>query len=193
MSNADPIAQLARWLEEARAAGIKQPEAMCLATADAQGAPSARVVLLRGLDERGLVFYTNRLSRKGRELDENPHAALVFHWDALDRQARVEGQVSVVDESESDAYFASRARASQIGAWASEQSSPIPSREHLMERYGELAAHYEGGDVPRPPHWIGYRVEPIAIEFWEHGAHRLHDRFRYTATADGWSSQRLAP
>jgi pyridoxamine 5'-phosphate oxidase len=193
MSNDDPIRLLALWLEEARAAGVAQADAMCLATASAEGAPSARMVLVRGLDEGELRFYTNRLSRKGRELEVNPRVALVFHWDPLGRQGRVEGVAAPIADVESDAYFASRPRASQLGAWASEQSAPIPSRDYLMERYGELAQRYDGLQVPRPPHWVGYRVEPQAVELWEHGAHRLHDRHRYTRTDEGWVVERLAP
>ena len=193
MSKDDPIRRLALWLEEARAAGVAQADAMCLATVSADGRPSARMVLVRGLDEGELRFYTNSLSRKGRELADNPHVALVFHWGPLGRQARVEGVAAPISDAESDSYFASRPRASQLGAWASEQSVAIPSREYLMERYGELAQRYDGQDVPRPPQWIGYRVEADAIELWEHGAHRLHDRHRYTRTADGWAVERLAP
>jgi len=193
MSNDDPIGRLALWLEEARAAGVAQADAMCLATVSADGTPSARMVLVRGLEERELRFYTNSLSRKGRELAANPQVALVFHWDPLGRQVRVEGVASPLGDAESDAYFASRPRASQLGAWASEQSEPIPSREYLLQRYGELAERYDGQQVPRPPHWIGYRVEPHVVELWEHGAHRLHDRHRYTRTAGGWDVERLAP
>src|SRR3954452_25248286 len=175
-----PIDQLTSWLQEAHVAGIEQPEAMALATVDPDGAPGVRMVLLRGLDERGLVFYTNATSRKGEALKAHPRAALAFHWDAVGRQVRVEGPVSLVSDDESDAYFRSRPRPSQLAAWASEQSREIPSREALMERYGELAARYEGREVERPPHWRGYRVSPERIEFWEHGAHRLHDRTVYT-------------
>ena len=188
-----PIQLLGSWLDEARAAGIPQPDAMTLATASADGAPSARIVLLRGLDDRGVVFYTNSESRKGRELLANPRAALVLHWEPLGRQVRVEGSVERVDDEESDAYFASRPLPSRLGAWASDQSRPIESREELMQRYAETAERFGDGPIPRPPHWYGFRVVPDAIEFWEHGAHRLHDRMRYTRAGSSWIAERLAP
>jgi pyridoxamine 5'-phosphate oxidase len=188
-----PIQLLGSWLDEARAAGIPQPDAMTLATASADGAPSARIVLLRGLDDRGVVFYTNSESRKGRELLANPRAALVVHWEPLGRQVRVEGSVERVDDEESDAYFASRPLPSRLGAWASDQSRPIESREELMQRYAETAERFGDGPIPRPPHWYGFRVVPDAIEFWEHGAHRLHDRMRYTRAGSSWIAERLAP
>jgi len=188
-----PLQQLASWLEDARAAALTQPDAMTLATASADGVPSARMVLLRGLDDRGAVFYTNAASRKGRELLENPRAALVFHWEPLGRQVRLEGHVERVDDEESDAYFASRPLPSRLGAWASDQSRPIESREALMASYAEAAARFGDGPVPRPPHWYGFRVVPDAVEFWEHGAHRLHDRIRYTRAGAGWIAERLAP
>jgi pyridoxamine 5'-phosphate oxidase len=166
---------------------------MTLATASADGAPSARIVLLRGLDDRGVVFYTNSESRKGRELLANPRAALVLHWEPLGRQVRVEGSVERVDDEESDAYFASRPLPSRLGAWASDQSRPIESREELMQRYAETAERFGDGPIPRPPHWYGFRVVPDAIEFWEHGAHRLHDRMRYTRAGSSWIAERLAP
>ena len=188
-----PLQQLASWLEDAQAAALTQPDAMTLATASADGVPSARMVLLRGLDDRGAVFYTNAASRKGRELLENPRAALVFHWEPLGRQVRLEGHVERVDDEESDAYFASRPLPSRLGAWASDQSRPIESREALMASYAEAAARFGDGPVPRPPHWYGFRVVPDAVEFWEHGAHRLHDRIRYTRAGAGWIAERLAP
>jgi len=188
-----PLQQLASWLEDAQAAALTQPDAMTLATASADGVPSARMVLLRGLDDRGAVFYTNAASRKGRELLENPRAALVFHWEPLGRQVRLEGPVERVDDEESDAYFASRPLPSRLGAWASDQSRPIESREALMASYAEAAARFGDGPVPRPPHWYGFRVVPDAVEFWEHGAHRLHDRIRYTRAGAGWIAERLAP
>ena len=188
-----PLQQLASWLEDARAAALTQPDAMTLATASADGVPSARMVLLRGLDDRGAVFYTNAASRKGRELLENPRAALVFHWEPLGRQVRLEGPVERVDDEESDAYFASRPLPSRLGAWASDQSRPIESREALMERYAEAAARFGDGPVPRPDYWYGFRVVPDAVEFWEHGSHRLHDRIRYTRAGTSWISERLAP
>ena len=188
-----PLQQLASWLEDAQAAALTQPDAMTLATASADGVPSARMVLLRGLDDRGAVFYTNAESREGRELLENPRAALVFHWEPLGRQVRLEGPVERVDDEESDAYFASRPLPSRLGAWASDQSRPIESREALMASYAETAARFGDGPVPRPPHWYGFRVVPDAVEFWEHGAHRLHDRIRYTRAGAGWIAERLAP
>jgi pyridoxamine 5'-phosphate oxidase len=188
-----PIDQLRTWLQEAHNSGIEMPEAMNLATVDPDGAPSARMVLLRGLDERGPVFYTNSNSRKGRALQAHPRAALTFHWEGTGRQVRIEGPVSMVSDDEADAYFASRPRPSQIGAWASDQSSVIPSREFLMGRYAEAAERFEGREVDRPPHWRGYRVDPHRIEFWEHGAHRLHDRTVYTRENDEWVVELLAP
>jgi len=188
-----PLQQLASWLEDAQAAALTQPDAMTLATASADGVPSARMVLLRGLDDRGAVFYTNAASRKGRELLENPRAALVFHWEPLGRQVRLEGHVERVDDEESDAYFASRPLPSRLGAWASDQSRPIESREALMASYAEAAARFGDGPVPRPPHWYGFRLVPDAVEFWEHGAHRLHDRIRYTRAGACWIAERLAP
>ena len=189
----DPLSRLADLIEQARRAGIEQPEAMCLATAAPGGAPAARVVLLRGLDQRGLVFYTNARSRKGRELAENPRAALLFHWQPLGRQVRVEGTVAPVDPGEADAYFASRPRESQLGAWASDQSEPIGAREELLDAFATAGDRYAGAPVPRPPHWSGYRVTPDAIEFWEHGEHRLHHRLRFSRSGDGWAQQLLAP
>ena len=188
-----PIEQLTIWLREAHASGVEQPEAMCLATVDPDGAPSARMVLCKGLSAAGLVFYTNSHSRKGRALAAHPRAALTFHWEPLGRQVRVEGPVSVVSDSESDAYFASRARPSQLAAWASDQSAVIPSREHLLQRYGQEAERFDDGPVERPPHWRGYRVAVKRIEFWEHGAHRLHDRVVHRIEDGRWVVERLAP
>lgn len=194
MDITDPIALVRGWLDAARAAGIGEPEAMALSTADAGGRPASRMVLLRGLDERGFRFYTNRLSRKGRELEANPRGALLFHWQPLGRQVRVEGPVSALSDEESDAYFAGRERMSQLAAWASEQSRPIASRDELVARLAEVERRFEGGPVERPPHWGGYLVTPQMIELWEHGEHRLHHRRRFTRTPDGaWSSELLAP
>jgi pyridoxamine 5'-phosphate oxidase len=167
--------------------------AMTLATSDAAGQPSARIVLLHGLDARGFVFYTNYQSRKGRAIVENPQAALCFYWPWLDEQVRVEGVLAAIDPAESDAYFASRPRGKQLGAWASRQSEPLASREALVVRVAELEAQYAGRDVPRPPHWGGYRLTPERIEFWKNGEDRLHDRFLYTREQDGWTLQRLYP
>jgi pyridoxamine 5'-phosphate oxidase len=189
----DPIAQFTRWFDEALAAGLPEPNAMTLATATPDGRPSARVVLLKGFDERGFVFFTNRHSRKGRELAANPHAALAFFWPELERQVRVEGAVTPAGEAESDAYFASRPLGSRLGAWASPQSEVIAGRDVLDRAVEELAARF-GGDVPRPPHWGGYRVSPDAVEFWQGRPSRLHDRLRYARRPDGgWLRERLAP
>ena len=192
----DPIAQFRRWLADAEAAGVPLPNAMAVATADAAGRPSVRHVLLRDVDERGFTFYTNRESRKGRQLSENPHAGLVFLWKELDRQVSVTGPVTPVDDAESDAYFAARPRDAQLGAWASRQSEPLASRDELEARLPEMAAHFPD-QVPRPPHWGGYRVRPETIEFWQGRRHRLHDRFRFTRAAEGdvpaWRIERLNP
>lgn len=189
----DPI-QLAReWLDQARGAGIPQPEAMAIATADGDGRPSVRIVLMRGLDDEGFRFYTNRESRKAGEIEANGHGALVFHWDLLGRQLRAEGPVRRLGDEESDAYFAGRPRESQLGAWASDQSRPLGSRQELLERMAGTERRFAGKPVERPPHWGGYLLAPEAIEFWEHGEHRLHHRRRFTRTADGWREELLAP
>ncbi len=190
----DPIRQLQRWLQEAIEAQIVEPYAMCLATVDAHGCPDARFVLLRGLDERGLVFYTSANSAKGRQLGANPYATAVFWWDALGRQVRVQGAVEQVSDEEADAYFATRPRGHQLAAWASPQSEVIPNRQVLEERMAELEQQYEGRPVPRPPYWLGYRILPHIIEFWQGRPNRLHDRLRYTRQPDGsWKIERLAP
>lgn len=190
----DPIALVARWFSEAQAAGIPQPDAMTLATATPDGRPSARVVLLKGVDERGFAFFTNYESRKARELDANPRAALVLLWNELQRQVRVTGSVARVGADESDAYFATRPRGSQLGAWASQQSRPLPDRGELDERWAALDARYGGQPVPRPPHWGGYRLDPDEVEVWQGRANRLHDRFAYVRGAGGgWQRTRLQP
>jgi pyridoxamine 5'-phosphate oxidase len=190
----DPIELVGRWLADAQAAGIAQPDAMTLATATPDGRPSARAVLLKGIDARGFAFFTNYESRKASELESNPWAALVILWHALERQVRVTGRVTRLGAEESDAYFATRPRGSQLGAWASEQSRPLPVREVLEARYAALDAEYADRAVPRPPHWGGYRVEPDEIEVWQGRPDRLHDRFAYTRTADGgWERARLQP
>ncbi len=185
--------QLARWLEEARAAGLYEPTACTLATAGTDGRPSARQVLLRQLDAGGLVVFTNYDSRKGRELAENPYAALVFGWQEMARQARVEGPAARLGDDESDAYFRTRPRGSQLAAWASDQSQVIADRAVLDRRYAEVATRYAEGDVPRPANWGGYRITPETVEFWQNRLDRLHDRLRYTRAADGWRLERLAP
>jgi pyridoxamine 5'-phosphate oxidase len=189
----DPLALFAEWYEDAKRSGIYLPEAMTLATASKDGRPSARLMLLKGFDERGLRFFTNYESRKGDDLKDNPRAALVFHWSRLQRQVRVEGEVEKLPELESQEYFATRPRGSQLGAWASEQSSPVADRRLLEEAFREHEARYEGSDVPLPPFWGGYRVIPEAIEFWQGRANRLHDRLRYTLGEDGWTVARLSP
>ena len=189
----DPLEQFEHWFAEAKRAGVEVPESMTLATADAGGAPSARMVLLKGAGEDGFVFYTGYGSRKSEELEQNPSAALVFYWRPLGRQVRVEGSVERVSEAESAGYFATRPRGSQLAAWASHQSRPLESREELERRYAELEREYEDRDVPLPPHWGGYRLHPEAIEFWEHRENRLHDRIRYTRAREGWKVERLSP
>ena len=189
----DPHAIFEEWLAEARLGEPNDPEAMALATADAEGRPSARMVLLKGHDERGFVFYTNGESRKGAELAANPLAALLFHWKSLRRQVRIEGPVEAVSDAEADAYFATRSRESQIGAWASDQSRPMADRASFEARYQALVADYEGREVPRPAHWRGYRVVPERIEFWNDRAHRLHERRLFVRAGTGWSESLLYP
>jgi len=189
----DPIRQFRCWFEAATLSEIPEPNAMVLATASPDGRPSARIVLLRGYDEQGFVFFTNYDSRKGRELAANPHAALVFHWHDLERQVRVEGPVVQVSAEESDAYFQSRPAGSRLGAWASRQSEVIADREILEARVRALEIQYADGRIPRPEHWGGYRVIPTVLEFWQGRPSRLHDRLRYTRSAGGWLIERLAP
>lgn len=192
--DADPLAQFSRWFEAAGEAGTRAPEAMALATAALDGRPSVRMVLLKAFGEPGFVFYTGYASRKGRELEANPWAALLFHWDLLGRQVRVEGSVERVSAEESAAYFGMRPRGSRIAAWASRQSEPLASREALEARVGELASEHEGRDVPRPAFWGGFRVRPASFEFWQHRDDRLHDRFLYRPSSDGgWTIERLSP
>ena len=191
----DPLVELERWLEEARAASLHEPEAMALATATPTGTPSARMVLLRGLDDRGLCFFTNHESRKAEELAANPVAAVVLNWGPpLRRQARVEGRVERVPEDESLAYFRTRSRESRLGAWASPQSRAIADRAALDRHYDATSERFAGvEDVPLPPFWGGYRLVPHAVELWQNRPNRLHDRARYERAADGWSRVRLAP
>ena len=189
----DPFTLFDTWFADAKASEPNDPDAMALATADADGHPSARMVLLKGHDERGFVFYTNLDSRKGGELAANPSAALLFHWKSLRRQVRIEGPVSAVSEAEASAYFASRGRTSRIGAWASDQSRPLDRRETFVERVAEVGRRFEGKEVPRPPRWSGFRVTPKAIEFWEDGEHRLHHRRLFTRDGDRWSEGLLYP
>ena len=191
-SQAEPLRQFGQWMDEAIAAGVPEPTAMTLATADASGRPSTRVVLLKGYDARGLVWYTNYRSRKGRELAANPFAALQFHWVELERVVRIEGPVSQVDGAESDAYFATRPLDSRIGAWASPQSEVIASRAVLVANAAQMAARHLL-QPPRPPHWGGYRLVPDAWEFWQGRKSRLHDRLRYRLDGGAWVRERLAP
>lgn len=189
----DPVEQFRRWFEEAQAADLHEPNAVTVATAASDGRPSARTVLLKGFDERGFVFYTNYEGRKSREMEANPRAALLFYWGELERQVRVEGRVERIAAEESDAYFASRPRGSQLGAWASEQSRPVVYRAALEEKLREVEERFGDGEVPRPPFWGGYRVEPEIIEFWQGRENRLHDRLVYRRENGGWRIERLQP
>lgn len=189
----DPIALFARWFAEARASEPNDANAMALATATPDGLPSVRMVLLKGHGADGFVFYTNSHSRKGAEIMANPHAALLFHWKSLRRQIRIEGALSPVGAEEADAYFASRARESRIGAWASDQSRPLDSRADLEAAVARETARFEGQDVPRPERWTGWRVIPEAVEFWRDRPFRLHDRLLFTRDGDGWAKTRLQP
>ena len=190
----DPFRQFEKWFQEAEAAKLPEPNAMVLATATRDGRPSARTVLLKGLDGRGFVFYSNYESRKGRELDGNPRATLAFPWFPMERQVIVEGVVAKVAREECEAYFHSRPRQSQLGAWVSQQSSLIPGRDVLEESLKALEKKYAGGQVPLPPHWGGWRLAPESVEFWQGRRNRLHDRLRYRREKDGaWVVERLAP
>ena len=189
----DPFELFTVWLAEAEATGMTDPNAVTVATSGADGRPSARTVLLRGFGSDGFYFYTNRTSLKGRQLAGNPRAEMLFFWRELGRQILIHGDVSEAPDEDSDAYFASRPRESQIGAWASEQGAVIPDRAALERRIGEFTEKFEGEPVPRPPHWGGYVVAPYAIEFWQAGDFRLHDRFVYAREGDGWTVERLSP
>ncbi len=191
--DSDPIVQFGAWFEETLAANLHEPNAMIVATATPEGRPSARTVLLKGYDERGFVFYTNYEGRKARELEANPACALLFYWGELERQVRIEGRASRISNDESNAYFASRPRGSRLGAWASQQSSPVEDRSVLEERLRALETEYEGREIPRPPFWGGYRVEPDAIEFWQGRESRLHDRLVYRRKDGAWRIERLQP
>jgi pyridoxamine 5'-phosphate oxidase len=192
----DPLETVAAWLEEARSRGMPEPEAMALATATPDAWPSVRVVLCRGIDARGLRFFTNYVSRKGIELERNPRAAAVLHWPVLTRQVRVEGLVERLSADESDAYFARRPRGHRLSAWASAQSRPVEGLDELRRNMDEVTARYAGQDVPRPPHWGGFLLRPLAVELWTQGPDRLHERLRYaraTTGASAWDVVRLSP
>jgi pyridoxamine 5'-phosphate oxidase len=193
--NSDPFTLFAEWMEEASRTEPNDPNAMALATADADGFPNVRMVLLKGFDEAGFVFYTNQESAKGRELQERPQAALAFHWKTLRRQVRVRGTVERVSDEEADAYFATRPRLAQIGAWASKQSAPLESRLAFEMAVTKATARFAVGTIPRPPYWTGFRVVPLAIEFWHDRPFRLHDRIVFSRTVDGtgWLRTRLYP
>jgi pyridoxamine 5'-phosphate oxidase len=189
----DPHALFRDWMEEAKASEPNDPNACAVATVGADGMPSVRMVLLKGHSDEGFVFYTNRESRKAGELAADPQAALLFHWKSLRRQVRIEGPVTLVSDAESDAYFASRSRDSQLGAWASDQSRPLADRATFEARFAEMQTRFEGGDVPRPPHWGGYRIAPTRIEFWQDRAHRLHERRLFVRDGYGWKEGLLYP
>ncbi|MEO8485155.1 MAG: pyridoxamine 5'-phosphate oxidase [Betaproteobacteria bacterium] len=191
----DPFRQFAAWLDAAVVARVPEPNAMTLATVGADGKPSSRIVLLRDVDAGGLTFYTNFRSRKGRELDAHPHAAIVFFWPELERQVRIEGTAARADAARADAYFSQRPRTSRLGAWASPQSEPIPDRAWLDRAWDGASQRFAtaGDDVPRPPHWGGYTLAPVAFEFWQGRRSRLHDRIVYRRAGDAWTIGRLAP
>ena len=189
----DPIVQFHEWFQKVIDADLHEPNAMILATATAEGKPSARTVLLKGYDERGFVFHTNYAGRKAKEIEANPTCALLFYWGELERQVRIEGRASSLSGEESDAYFAGRPRGSRLGAWASEQSRPVEDRSVLEERVRALEAEYDGREIPRPPFWGGYRVEPQEIEFWQGRENRLHDRLVYRREDGAWRIERLQP
>ena len=189
----DPIEFFEIWFEAAQESGLFMPEAVALATTTPEGAPSVRMVLLKSVDERGFVFFTNYGSRKAHELDANPQAALCFHWAVLERQVRVTGSVERISEEESYAYFSTRGRGSRLGAWASKQSQPLPDREELEARVRDVRTRFDGEDVPLPPFWGGYRIRPETIEFWQGKADRLHDRLVFRRDGNGWTTERLYP
>ena len=192
-SATEPYGLFAEWLKEAEASELNDPNAVALASVDADGLPDVRMVLLKGHDERGFVFYTNFESAKGQEILGQMKAAMCFHWKSLRRQVRVRGPVEIVSDAEADEYFASRPRRSRIGAWASKQSRPLESRFALETAVAKVAAQYPVGDIPRPAHWSGFRILPQEIEFWRDGAFRLHDRIKFTRAGEGWATTRLYP
>lgn len=190
---ADPFALFGEWLDEATAAEPNDPNAMALATVDAEGLPDVRMVLLKGFDARGFTFFTNYESAKGREILAHPKAAAVLHWKSLRRQVRLRGPVSEVSAAEADEYFATRSRGSRLGAWASQQSRPLESRFALEKAVAKVTARYPIGEIPRPAYWSGFRIAPVEIEFWKDGAFRLHDRVRFTRQGEAWTKLRLYP
>jgi len=190
----DPFRLFQQWFDRARrSSGLKDPNAMCVSTVDPHGRPDARMVLLKAYDPKGFVFYTNLTSAKGRQIERNPRLSLTFHWDKLGLQVRVRGSAKKVTEAEADAYFRTRPRLSQIGAWASQQSRPLKSRTELLARAAQVAHRYLGRDIPRPPHWTGLRVAPLEIEFWQSRPFRMHDRFLYRRKGRSWGVTRLFP
>lgn len=191
--NKNPFEQFSLWYKMAADAGFVHPDAMTLATADKNGKPSARIVLLKSFDEKGFIFYTNYQSRKGNELTVNPHAALLFYWDKIDKQVRIEGSIEKIPEEESELYFHSRPRGSQLGALASPQSKVIKDRKYLEDKFSELSTKYEGKEIPLPENWGGYILKPYYFEFWQNRDNRLHDRIRYVMENGGWITERLAP
>ncbi len=191
--NADPVIQFEYWFDEAVQANVPEPHAFTISTVDTMGKPSGRIVLLRNATKDGFTFFTNYNSRKGQDMEANPHVCATFFWQQVQRQVRVEGTIEKLTAAESDEYFASRPRESQIGAWASNQSEVLESREALEERTSQITMQYEGQTVPRPPHWGGYRIKPTEIEFWQGRASRLHDRFLYILENENWKINRLNP
>jgi len=191
--HANPVKQFRLWFKEAERAGVKEPNTMTLATVSQQGQPTIRIMLMKEITDQGLVFYTNFRSRKGREMEELPKAALNFYWQDLERQVRFDGTVTKVPDDESDEYFHTRPRGSQLGAWVSEQSESIPSRDYLEAQLKVYETRYKEHDIPRPTHWGGYLLTPVRVEFWQGGPHRLHDRIQYSLNNEHWDLQRLAP
>lgn len=189
----DPMALFETWFEEAKKSEVNDPDAMAVATSTPDGAPSVRMVLLKGLGPDGFVFYTNKESRKGEQIAKNTSAAICFHWKSLRRQVRVEGTLAEVTPEQADAYFASRSRESQVAAWAADQSRPMAERSVFLDRVDDATHRFEGKDVSRPPHWSGFRLEPVMIEFWLDQPHRMHDRLVYRRSGDGWETERLYP
>ncbi len=189
----NPIELFSTWYNEAQNLGLKEPDAAVVATCSKDGIPSARVLLLKHFDESGFYFFTNLTSRKGKEINENPHAAICFYWDAIVKQVRIEGRVKRISEKEADDYFTQRERGSQIGAWASKQSCIMENEADLVTRVTEITEKFKGGVIPRPPFWSGFKVEPDKIEFWQSGQHRLNTRILYSKTKSGWDINRLYP